>query len=139
MIGGLYGKGKRAGFFGSYILAASDDKTGRFQTVSKCGSGYTDEDLEELTKLFKKIQLKRSHSDVDIEIDCDTYFEPKIVFELVYEELQVSPAEKHTSGFGMRFPRYIRIREDRRPNEVNTIEEIAELFRKQEKRKTVKV
>ena len=139
VVGGLYGKGRRAGFFGSYILAARDDKTGRFQTVSKCGSGYTDEDLEELTKLFKKIQLKKPHSDVDIEIDCDTYFEPKIVFELVYEELQVSPAEKHTSGFGMRFPRYIRIREDRRPNEVNTIQEIAELFRKQEKRKTVKV
>jgi DNA ligase-1 len=139
VVGGLYGKGKRAGFFGSYILAARDDKTGRFQTVSKCGSGYTDEDLEELTKLFKKIQLKKPHSDVDIEIDCDTYFEPKIVFELVYEELQVSPAEKHTSGFGMRFPRYIRIREDRGPNEVNTIQEIAELFRKQEKRKTAKV
>ena len=139
VVGGLYGKGKRAGFFGSYILAARDGKTGRFKTVTKCGSGYTDEDLKELTKLFKKIQLKKPHPDIDIEIDCDAHFEPKIVFEVVYEELQVSPAEKHTSGFGMRFPRYIRIREDRRPNEINTIQEIAEVFRKQEKRKTAKV
>ena len=139
VVGGLYGKGKRAGFFGSYILAARDGKTGRFKTVTKCGSGYTDEDLKELTKLFKKIQLKKPHSDVDIEIDCDACFEPKTVFEVVYEELQVSPAEKHTSGFGMRFPRYIRIREDRRPSEINTIQEIAELFKKQGKRKTAKV
>jgi len=139
VVGGLYGKGKRAGFFGSYILAARDGKTGRFKTVTKCGSGYTDEDLKELTKLFKKIQLKKPHPDIDIEIDCDARFEPKIVFEVVYEELQVSPAEKHTSGFGMRFPRYIRIREDRRPSEINTIQEIAELFKKQEKRKTAKV
>ncbi len=139
VVGGLYGKGKRAGFFGSYILAARDGKTGRFKTITKCGSGYTDEDLKELTKLFKKIQLKKPHSDVEIEIDCDAYFEPKIVFEVVYEELQVSPAEKHTSGFGMRFPRYIRIREDRRPSEINTVQEIAELFKKQEKRKTAKV
>jgi len=139
VVGGLYGKGKRAGFFGSYILAARDEKTGKFRTVTKCGSGYTDEDLKELTKLFKKIQLKKSHSDVEIEIDCDAYFEPKIVFEVVYEELQVSPAEKHTSGFGMRFPRYIRIREDRRPSEINTVQEIAELFKKQEKRKPAKV
>ena len=139
VVGGLYGKGKRAGFFGSYVLAVRDGETGRFKTVTKCGSGYTDEDLKELTKLCKKIQLKKPHSDVDIEIDCDAYFEPKLVFEVGYEELQVSPAEKHTSGFGMRFPRYIQIREDRRPNEVNTIQEIAELFRRQEKRKIVKV
>lgn len=139
VVGGLYGKGKRAGFFGSYILAARDGKTGRFKTITKCGSGYTDEDLKELTKLFKKIQLKKPHSDVEIEIDCDAYFEPKIVFEVVYEELQVSPAEKHTSGFGMRFPRYIRIREDRRPSDINTVQEIEELFKKQEKRKTAKV
>jgi len=139
VVGGLYGKGKRAGFFGSYILAARDGKTGKFKTITKCGSGYTDEDLKELTKLFKKIQLKKPHSDVEIEIDCDAYFEPKIVFEVVYEELQVSPAEKHTSGFGMRFPRYIRIREDRRPSEINTVQEIAELFKKQEKRKPAKV
>jgi len=139
VVGGLYGKGKRAGFFGSYILAARDGKTGKFKTITKCGSGYTDEDLKELTKLFKKIQLKKPHSDIEIEIDCDAYFEPKIVFEVVYEELQVSPAEKHTSGFGMRFPRYIRIREDRRPSEINTVQEIAELFKKQEKRKPAKV
>ena len=135
VVGALYGKGKRAGHFGSYILAARDEKTGRFKTVTKCGSGYTDEDLEELTELFKKIQIKKPHESVDIEIDCDAYFEPKAVFEIVYEEVQKSPALKHTSGMGLRFPRYIRLREDRRPADINTIADIARLYEKQQVKK----
>jgi len=106
--------------------------------VTKCGSGYTDEDLKELTKLFKKLQLKKPHSDVDIEIDCDAHFEPKIVFEVAWEEVQVSPAEKHSSGLSLRFPRYLRIREDRRAEEINTVQEIIKLFEQQEKRKSEK-
>ena len=135
VVGGLYGKGKRAGYFGSYILAARDEDDGRFKTVTKCGSGYTDEDLKELTKMFKKIQIEKSHEDVDIEIDCDAYFEPKVVFEVAWEEIQISPAEKHTGGYGLRFPRFVRIREDRRPEEINSVQEIAEMYEVQERRK----
>lgn len=135
VVGGLYGKGKRAGFFGSYLLAALDKGTGRFKTISKCGSGYTDEDLKELTKMFKKIQLNKPHPEVDIEIDCDAYFEPRVIFETAFEEIQVSPAEKHTSGLGLRFPRFIRVREDRRPQEAATIKEIMRLFEAQERKK----
>ncbi len=135
VVGGLYGKGKRAGFFGSYILAARDEETGRFKTVTKCGSGYTDEDLKELTKIFKKIQIKKTHEDVDIEIDVDAHFEPRVVFEVAWEEIQVSPAEKHTGGLSLRFPRYIRIREDRRPEEITTVQDITELYTRQDERK----
>lgn len=134
VVGGLYGKGKRAGTFGSYILAARDE-SGRFKTVTKCGSGYTDEDLVELTKLFKKIQLKKPHPEVDIEVDSDAHFEPRVVFEVVYEEIQKSPEEKHSSGWGLRFPRFVKLREDRRPEEINTVHEVAELYKKQEERK----
>lgn len=136
VVGGLYGKGKRAGFFGSYVMATRDEDSGRYKTVTKCGSGYTDEDLQELTTLFKKIQLKKPHPDVDIEIDCDAYFTPKIVFEINYEEIQISPAEKHSTGYGLRFPRYIKIREDKKPEDVNTVEEIASLYKRQKERKS---
>ncbi|MGC8816763.1 MAG: ATP-dependent DNA ligase [Candidatus Hadarchaeum sp.] len=135
VVGGLFGKGKRAGVFGSYVLAARDSETGRFKTVTKCGSGYTDEDLVELTKMFKKLQIKEPHEDVEIEIDCDAYFRPEVVFEVAYEEIQVSPEEKHTSGMGLRFPRFLRVREDRRPEEATTVQEIEELFELQERRK----
>jgi len=135
VVGGLYGKGKRAGYFGSYVLATRDEESGRFKTVTKCGSGYTDEDLKEFTKMFRKIQLKKPHPDVDIELNCDAYCEPRIVFETAYEEIQVSPELKHTSKMGLRFPRFIRIREDRRPEEISTVQEIKRLFEQQEKRK----
>jgi DNA ligase-1 len=135
VVGGLYGKGKRAGTYGSYILAAKDEKTGRYRTVTKCGSGYTDEDLDDLTKLFKRIKLSKPHPETDIEIECDAYFPPRHVFEITFEEVQKSPEEKHTAGWALRFPRYIRLREDRRPEEINTIREIKEIYKKQEERK----
>ncbi len=135
VVGGLYGKGKRAGSFGSYLLAAYDQDGEKYKTITKCGSGYTDEDLEDLTKIFKKIQIKKPHPDVEIELESDAYFEPKIVFEINYEEIQKSPAEKHTSGYGLRFPRFVRIREDKKPEEINTVDEISELYKKQEERK----
>jgi DNA ligase-1 len=134
-VGALYGKGRRAGSFGSYVMAARDEESDRFKTVTKCGSGYTDEDLEELTELFKKIQLKKPHPDVHIELDCDAYFEPSIVFEITFEEIQKSPAEKHSSGYGLRFPRFIRMRVDRRPDDVYTVREIVEMYNRQEERK----
>ncbi len=135
VVGALYGKGKRTGSFGSYLLAAFDQDSEKYKTITKCGSGYTDEDLEDLTKIFRKIQVKKPHPDVEIELKCDAYFEPKVVFEINYEEIQKSPAEKHTSGYGLRFPRFVRIREDKKPEEVNTIDEVIEFYRKQEERK----
>jgi len=132
VVGALYGKGKRAGVFGSYILAVRDESTNTYKTITKCGTGYSDEDLANLTKLFKPLQRKDPHPDVSMEIDADVYFEPKIVFEVGYEEIQRSPAEKHTSGMGLRFPRFIRVREDRRPEEVTTVTEIEQLFEEQE-------
>ncbi|MGC8817729.1 MAG: ATP-dependent DNA ligase [Candidatus Hadarchaeum sp.] len=135
VVGALHGRGRRAGYFGSYVLAALDEESGRYRTVTKCGSGYTDEDLEELTKLMEPLKLKEPHPDVDIELECDWYFEPKVVFEITFEEIQISPAEKHTAGMGLRFPRFIRLREDRRPEEINTVQEIRRMFEQQEKRK----
>jgi DNA ligase-1 len=135
VVGALYGKGKRAGVFGSYILAARDPETGKYKTVTKCGTGYTDEDLKDLTEMLKPLVLKKPDPSVDIEIDVDVHLEPSVVFEIAYEEIQASPEEKHTSGFGLRFPRFIRVREDKRPEEVATILEIKRLYELQEERK----
>ncbi len=135
VVGAHYGKGKRAGTFGSYVLAARDEKTGRYKTVTRCGSGYTDKDLKELTEFFNRIKLEKPSDEVDIEIECDAYFKPEVIFEVAFEEIQLSPPEKHTGGVGLRFPRFIRIREDRRPEEATTIEEIMQMYRTQHGRK----
>jgi len=135
VVGAHYGKGKRAGTFGSYVLAARDERTGTYKTVSRCGSGYTDEDLEELTRMFEGLRVEKPPPEVEIEIECDAYFRPEVVFEVAFEEIQLSPPEKHTGGVGLRFPRFIRIREDRRPEEATTLEEILQMYRAQQRRK----
>lgn len=135
VVGAHYGKGKRAGTFGSYVLAARDEQTGEYKTVTRCGSGYTDEDLEELTKMFEGLRVEKPPPEVKVEIECDAYFRPEVVFEVAFEEIQLSPPEKHTGGVGLRFPRFVRVREDRRPEEATTLEEILGMYRAQQRRK----
>lgn len=138
VVGAFSGKGKRAGTFGSYLLAARDAKTGQLYTVTKLGSGFTDEQLEEFTKAFKKLVVDRKPENVFAEIEPDYWLKPEVVFEIIYEEIQKSPAEKHTSGFGLRFPRFVKLREDKSVDEINTIEEIEQLYIEQQKRKLTK-
>ncbi|RLF95225.1 DNA ligase, partial [Thermococci archaeon] len=135
VVGAFYGKGKRAGVFGSYLLAARDEESDKLLTVSKLGSGFTDDELKELTEKFKSLVMKRKPGILEAEIEPHVWIEPKIVFEVMFEEIQKSPEEKHTSGFGLRFPRFVRIREDKGVEEISTIQEIEEMYRKQEEKK----
>jgi len=136
VVGAFAGKGDRAGTYGSYLLAAKEADSGKLKTVSKVGSGFTDEELEELTEHFKDLRVDTNPSSVDAEIDPDYWFKPKEVFEINYEEIQKSPSEAHTSGYGLRFPRYVRVREDIDSSSADTVEDVKRLFEEQEKRKS---
>ncbi len=133
VVGAFAGRGKRAGTFGSYLLAARDPSSGRLCTVTKVGSGFTDEQLEELTGSFKPLVNKKKPTEVSAEIEPDYWLKPRQVFEVVYEEIQKSPPEKHTAGYGLRFPRFVRLREDKGVDAVDTIDDIEQLYSKQKK------
>ncbi|MCS4541150.1 MAG: ATP-dependent DNA ligase [Euryarchaeota archaeon] len=135
VVGAWYGKGKRAGTFGSYLVAVRNEEDEKFYTITKVGSGLTDEQLEEFTKMFKEIIAKTKPEEIVAELEPNVWFKPNVVWEIVYEEIQPSPHEKHTSSFGLRFPRFVKIREDKNVNQVNTVEEVRYLYEKQEKRK----
>ncbi|KXA88609.1 hypothetical protein AKJ57_06615, partial [candidate division MSBL1 archaeon SCGC-AAA259A05] len=134
VVGAFAGKGDRAGKFGSYLLAARDQKTDTLKTVTKVGSGFTDKELDELTKKFEKLKLGEKPSNLDAEIEADYWFKPVEVFEINYEEIQKSPSEAHTSGYGLRFPRYVKTRKDIDASSADTIDDVKRLFEKQEKR-----
>ena len=134
VVAAFAGKGDRAGTYGSYLLAARDEETDTFKTVTKVGSGFTDEELVELTDRFEKYRIDSKPTGVDSEIDPDYWFRPEEVFEINYEEIQKSPSEAHTTGYGLRFPRYVRIREDLDAKSADTVKDIEKLFRRQEKR-----
>ena len=125
VIGGEWGEGRRSHLISSFELACIDPVTGKLLPIGKVGTGFTDEDLEELTKLFKPLIIYEDGKTIK--------FQPKIVFEVAYQEIQKSP--KYESGYALRFPRFIRIRDDKSPEEADTIERVAKLYESQFKKK----
>lgn len=143
VVGAFHGRGKRAGSYGALLVAAYDPETNTFKTVCKVGSGFTDEDLATLPKLFESYKIQSKHPKVDSELECDVWFEPRIVIEVIGAELTLSPVHtcckgwvKPNVGISIRFPRFIRWRTDKSPTEVTTVKEIYDMYIRQLKKTT---
>ena len=121
VIGGEWGEGKRAHVFGSFLVACQDQ--GKLIALSRVATGFSDEQLIEVYDLLKDRVIKKSGKEVS--------FEPDLVFEVGYAELQVSPT--YEGGFALRFPRFIRIRDDKDITDVETLESIRERYFRQAK------
>lgn len=119
VVGGMWGEGRRANLIGSYSLACRDPTTDEFLDIGKVGTGMTDERLVELTELFKDLILSDAGKDITIK--------PEIVFETGYEEIQRS--SNYKSGFALRFPRLMRVRDDKSVEDADTIERVRELYK----------
>ncbi|MFY9800524.1 MAG: ATP-dependent DNA ligase, partial [Methanoregula sp.] len=92
VIGGEWGEGKRAHVFGSFLMACQDE--GKLVALSRVATGFSDDQLTEVYELLKDRVIKKSGKEVT--------FEPGLVFEVGYSELQVSPT--YQGGFALRFP-----------------------------------
>jgi len=116
-----YGYGRRHGWLSDYYLAARDFETGEFLSVGKTFKGLTDTEIVEMTKRLKDLALKKDpHRVVVI---------PKIVVEVLYNEVQRSPT--YRSGVALRFARISRIRDDKTPEEADTIQHVREIYERQ--------
>lgn len=127
--GAEWGEGKRTKYLGSFILAArSGDK---FLETGRMASGLIEKASEklptmgELTERLKDLIISEEGKVVKVR--------PEIVVEVGYEEIQKSP--KYPSGFALRFPRILRVRDEKSPADSNTVKDIEKLFRMQKKRK----
>jgi len=121
VVGGEWGEGKRSHWLSSFELACVDTTTGNLLKVGKVATGFTEDDLEELTELFKPLIVSQEGKRVE--------FIPKYVFEVAYQEIQKSP--KYESGYALRFPRFIRLRDDKDVDEADTIERVENLYKMQ--------
>lgn len=124
VVGGEWGEGKRSHLISSYELACLDDLTGNLLKIGKVATGFTDEDLEELTEIFKQIIILHEGKRVE--------FQPRYVFEVAYQEIQKSP--KYESGYALRFPRFIRLRDDKDLSEADRISRVEDLYQRQSKK-----
>jgi DNA ligase-1 len=116
-----YGYGRRHGWLSDYYLAARDAASGEFLTVGKTFKGLTDAEIIEMTRRLKEITVSEERNRVVVL--------PKIVVEVAYNEIQKSP--KYKSEMALRFARISRIRDDKNPEDADTIEKVREIYEMQ--------
>nr|MBC8444372.1 DNA ligase [Candidatus Woesearchaeota archaeon] len=127
IIGAEWGKGKRKGWLSSFEIACVDEE-GNLYGIGKVGTGIKELETEgvgatfdQLTKLLKPL--------ITAEKGTKVVIKPTLVVEVNYEEIQKSPT--YNSGYALRFPRMIQIREDKPINEASTLELVKELYHSQ--------
>ncbi len=145
VIGAFHGRGRRAGTYGALLMAAYSPEEDAFKTVCKVGSGFTDEDLEQLPKLLEPYKIPHRHPRVISKMDADIWFVPAIVLEIIGAEITLSPL--HTCalnkiergvGLAIRFPRFTgRYRFDKKAEQATTEEELIEMYKSQKKTKVM--
>lgn len=124
IVGAEWGEGKRANWLSSMVLAARHDS--KLVETGRMASGFTENQLEELTKKLKTIITETHGKEVKVK--------PEVVVEVGYEEIQKSP--KYPSGYALRFPRLLRIRaEEKTVKDIDTLKTIEKLYRQQRGRK----
>jgi DNA ligase-1 len=113
--GAEWGEGRRANEFGTFLLAVGADDG--YETVGKVATGITDEELADLTDLLEPHVVSEDGQTVE--------FRPEIVFEVGYEEIQASPT--YGAGYALRFPRFVGVRDDKSPEDADTVDRVERL------------
>lgn len=142
VLGAYYGKGKRTSVYGAFLLAAYNPTEQTYETVCNIGTGFSEAILEELHTQLSEIVIDKpkpfySHSSVPKD-QPDVWFEPRFVWEVKTADLTLSPryraaAEEMPGGKGvsLRFPRFLKVREDKKTEEATTARAVAEMYRMQ--------
>jgi DNA ligase 1 len=111
-----YGHGKRKNVLSDYTFAVWSGT--QLVNIGKAYSGVTDEEIAQLTGLFHKLSLQqRGHVHI---------VQPQLVMEIAFDQIQKS--DRHASGYALRFPRIKRIRWDKKPEDADHLERVAELY-----------
>src|SRR3989344_2147036 len=130
VMGYTQGRGKRASFgVGQFLVGVRDGND--IKTVTKVGTGLTDEQFRILKKRLKKIETKKRPKNYIVSklLEPDYWVEPSLVVEIAADEITKSP--NHSAGLALRFPRLVRFRDDKDPRNATTVEEVQKLFRMQ--------
>nr|MCK4929490.1 DNA ligase [Nanoarchaeota archaeon] len=124
IVGAEWGTGKRSGWLTSYVLACR--KGDKFLEIGKVGTGI--KELEEQGVSFKELTMKLNPLIISEE-GKTVRIKPEIIIEVKYEEIQKSPT--YDSGYALRFPRFVRLREDKALSDVSDISLVEDLYKGQ--------
>jgi len=141
LLGYLYGRGKRAALgAGSLLVGLYDPEQDQFVTVTKIGTGLSDEQWRSIRERTKGLEVDHRPARVSSLIEPSVWVEPQLVLEVLADEITRSPI--HTAGkvgdepgYALRFPRLISFREaDKQPEDATTVQELIELYQSQGKK-----
>lgn len=125
VMGYYYGRGKRAEFgIGAFLVGVLDEKTQQVLTLAKIGTGLTEETLAEVKKRCDALVVPEQPPVYIVQkmLIPDVWCSPELVVEVAADELTTSPI--HSAGQALRFPRFIKFRDDKKWDEATTLEEL---------------
>ncbi|ORZ09841.1 hypothetical protein BCR42DRAFT_462567 [Absidia repens] len=138
VMGAYHGRGKRTSVYGGFLLGCYDPDTEEFQTICKIGTGFSEEILKTLYEQLKPHiipQPKKFYCLGDNPATPDIWFEPSVIFEVKCADLSISPTYmagvgqvNDAKGISLRFPRFIRLREDKEPEQATSSGQIVEFY-----------
>ncbi|KAF8560339.1 ATP-dependent DNA ligase [Imleria badia] len=138
VVGGYYGKGKRTNVYGAFLLACFDADSEEYQTICKIGTGFSEEVLQTHWDTLRALEIEKPRGDIKIGgAKPDIWFEPKVVWEVLAADLSLSPIYTAAQGLveergiSLRFPRFIRVRDDKSADDATGPEQIAEMYERQ--------
>ncbi|KAG8756046.1 hypothetical protein FRC11_005566, partial [Ceratobasidium sp. 423] len=138
VVGAYYGKGKRTKVYGAFLLACYDPDAEEYQTICKIGTGFSDEALASHYAQLQPLELAKPWGNVKIGgAKPDIWFEPKVVWEVLTADLSLSPIYEAARGLvddrgiSLRFPRFIRVRDDKSADDATEPSQIAEMYERQ--------
>lgn len=145
VIGAYHGRGKRTSVYGAFLLACYNSTTETYESVCNIGTGFSEAMLETLHSQLSATAIDRpkpfySHAS-SAQHQPDVWLDARFVWEVKTADLTLSPRYKAASsddsvpsgrGISLRFPRFVRVREDKRPEQATTSRQVVEMYRKQE-------
>jgi DNA ligase-1 len=131
LLGYFLGRGKRVELgVGAVLAGVYDREADEFVTVTKIGTGLSDEQWRQLRERAEPYRSEDRPARVRSAVTPSVWLVPEIVVEVLADEITKSP--NHTAGYALRFPRVIRFREsDKRPEDATTLQELARLYENQ--------
>ena len=141
VVGAFFGRGRRTGKYGTLLLSSYNSESDTFPTICKVGTGFTDENLDQLFQILSsKVTLKKNPR-VESTMEADIWFEPELVLEIVASEISLSPMHKtglnmirKDIGFALRFPKFTgKIRSEKSAEDASVDEEVLALYKNQKK------
>jgi len=133
VIGAFYGKGKRTGSFGGFLLGVYNDESDRYEACCKIGTGFSDDDLKrfynEISPLITVDTSQITYNDRGVK--PDVWIVPTFVWEVKSASLSLSPiysAGSLEKGISLRFPRFVKERTDKKPTDATTSNQLMRIY-----------